>query len=238
MTRREPANGAPAGLGERLAEVGRRIATAGSSPEAVKVVAVTKGFGQAVVCEAVAAGLMDLGENYATELAGKACTADAPDVKAQDTPGVRWHFLGAIQRNKVRSLAPHVHLWQSVARPEEGTAIARWAPGAAVLVQIDPEGSSAGRNGCSEQAAPGLVGHLRQLGLEVRGLMIVGRRGEPEGARPGYRAVAGIARRLGLPELSMGMTDDLEVAVQEGATMVRVGRALFGDRPPRLTLGQ
>ncbi len=237
MTVRQPATGEATDLGERLGEVTRRITNAGSSPEAVKVVAVTKGFGQAVVDGAVAAGLTDLGENYAAELTVKAGEV-ARKSSTQGMPGVRWHFLGAIQRNKVRALAPHVHLWQSVARPEEGTAIARWAPGAAVLVQVDPDGTSAGRNGCSAQATPGLVGHLRQLGLEVRGLMIVGRPGEAEGSRPGFRAVAGIAQRLGLPELSMGMTDDLEVAVQEGATMVRVGRALFGDRPPCLALGQ
>lgn len=204
------------------------------------MVGVTKGFPPAAVHEALAAGLVDLGENYAGELVSKAqaVSSGAPEGEPAQGPAVRWHFLGAIQRNKVRALAPHVHLWQSVARAEEGTAIARWAPGAAVLVQVNPDGSAPGRNGCAPDAAAGLVANLRQLGLEVRGLMVVGRQGGPEGARPGFRTVAGIARRLGLSELSMGMTDDLEVAVQEGATMVRVGRALFGCRPPRLALGQ
>ncbi len=230
-----------ADVGERLAEVRRRIGAAGAAPETVAVVGMTKGFPTTAVGQAVAAGLVDLGENYAAELVSKAqAVGDPPLDGAQDSgaPAVRWHFVGAIQRNKVRRLAPHVHLWQSVARYEEGTAIARWAPGAAVLVQVDPYRSAARRNGCSPEATPGLVASLGQLGLDVRGLMVLGGQGPPEEARLGFRTVASLGRRLGAPELSMGMTDDLEVAVQEGATMVRVGRALFGGRPHRPTLGQ
>jgi uncharacterized pyridoxal phosphate-containing UPF0001 family protein len=99
-------------------------------------------------------------------------------------------------------------------------------------VEIDTT-ADPGRNGCAPAEAPGLVASLREQGLDVRGLMTVGPRGGPEESRPAFRLTANLARDLGLPEVSMGMTDDLEVALSEGATMVRVGRALFGERPLR-----
>lgn len=188
------------------------------------MVAVTKGFGPDAVTAAVAAGLADVGENYAQELVAKA--AALPDLPRS----VRWHFLGAVQRNKVPALAPVVACWDSVARLAEGEAIARRRPGAEVLVELDLSGA-AGRNGCPPADAPALVAALSDLGLDVRGLMAVAPLGQP--ARPAFRAVRELADRLGLPERSMGMTGDLEDAVAEGSTMVRVGRALFGDRPPR-----
>jgi uncharacterized pyridoxal phosphate-containing UPF0001 family protein len=97
-------------------------------------------------------------------------------------------------------------------------------------VQINVSDEEA-KNGCTFEEAPALVDVLAARGLDVRGLMAVGPTGDPELARPGFRRLADLADRLGLPERSMGMTDDLEVAVQEGTTMVRVGRALFGPRP-------
>ncbi len=90
------------------------------------------------------AGLTDLGENYAAELVAKAAADDGDD-------GVVWHFLGAVQRNKVAQLAPIVGVWQSVAREAEGARIARFAPGARVLVQVDTTGLP-GRNGCAPSA--------------------------------------------------------------------------------------
>jgi PLP dependent protein len=87
------------------------------------------------------------------------------------------------------------------------------------------------RNGCDPDDVADLVERLDGLGLEVRGLMAVGPQGPPELARPGFRKVTALADRLGLVERSMGMTDDLGVAVEEGSTMVRVGRGLFGARP-------
>jgi uncharacterized pyridoxal phosphate-containing UPF0001 family protein len=139
-------------------------------------------------------------------------------------------MIGRLQTNKVRALAGVVALWQSVDRVELGREIARRSPGAAVLVQVDVTGA-AGRGGCPEDEVAPLVEALDALGLEVRGLMAVGPGGPPEEARPGFRRVARLADRLGLPERSIGMSGDLEVAVEEGATMVRVGTALFGGRP-------
>ena len=210
----------------RLEAVRARIADAGGDPAQVRVVAVTKGFGPDAVRAARGAGLRDLGENYAAELLAK---AEAVAREAVGAGRLVWHFLGAVQRNKVAHLAPVVGLWQSVAREPEGARIARFAPGAAVLAQVDTTGQP-GRNGCPPGEAAALVARLRDLGLDVRGLMTVAPSGR-EAAREAFRAVGALADDLGLEERSMGMTDDLEEAVAAGSTMVRIGRALFGPRP-------
>jgi hypothetical protein len=189
----------------------------------VQVLAVTKGFGPDAVAAAGASGLHDVGENYAAELRDK---APGPD-------GTRWHFLGAVQRNKIPSLAPLVDVWQSVSRPEEGERIAAHRPGAAVMVQVDTTGFER-RNGCAPSDVPGLVAALSSVGLHVTGLMTVAPQGE--GAAGAFELVARLADSLALPERSMGMSDDLEAAVAAGSTMVRIGRGLFGDRPARVHL--
>jgi uncharacterized pyridoxal phosphate-containing UPF0001 family protein len=229
-------------VAERLAQVRDRIAKAGASPSSVRVVAVTKGFGSEAVEAAVGAGLLDLGENYAQELLSKASTAPS---------GVRWHFLGGLQRNKLGRLAPHVHLWHGLDSVEGAIALARRRPAAAVLVQVRAQGAGesdrpgegnlagdggpvrAPRHGASVSEVPALVESARAAGLDVRGLMAVGRaHAAREEARRTFRDVAGLASTLGLSEVSMGMSADFELAVAEGATIIRLGRALFGDRPP------
>ncbi|MDE0604705.1 MAG: YggS family pyridoxal phosphate-dependent enzyme [bacterium] len=210
---------------DRMGALRERLSRAGGDD--VKVVAVTKGFGPEVVTAALEAGLADFGENYAQDLLAKAVELPAqPGVSHQP----RWHFIGRLQRNKIRKIADLVHLWQSVDRPELAVEIARRAPGAKVLVQVDIAGIG-GRGGCAPDDTTGLVGRCREAGLEVAGLMAVGAPGSPDQARPGFRLLASQARDLGLVELSMGMTADMEMAVEEGATMVRVGTALFGPRP-------
>jgi hypothetical protein len=211
-------------VADRVAELRRRIASAAPDPARVAIVAVTKGFGPEAVRAALATGISDIGENYASELIDKA-RALSPDEQPV------WHVLGAVQRNKVARLAPVVSCWQSVSRREEGMAIARRRPGAAVLVQVDIAGQP-GRLGQPPERVPELVAALRGNGLAVRGLMAVGLPGPPEGSRAGFRRVVELAEELDLPVRSLGMSDDLEVALAEGSTMVRVGRALFGDRPP------
>jgi PLP dependent protein len=203
-----------------LATVRQRIERAGGDPAAVTVIAVTKRMGADAVAAAVAAGIRDVGENYAQELAAKAATAPAD---------VRWHMIGPVQRNKVKLLAPHVQLWQTVDRSALADEIAVRAPGAAVLVQVHTTAEPT-KHGCPIDAVPALVAHARDRGLDVRGLMTIGPLGSPEAARPGFRAVAALRAGLGLGELSMGMSGDVEIAVQEGATMVRIGTALFGPR--------
>lgn len=242
---------------DRVVALRARIERAGGDPDAVRLVAVTKGFGVDVVRAALAAGLEDLGESYVQELVVKAAALEAgtgerggaqsrggPASVGQGGvvaaagghelagPRPRWHFIGRLQRNKVRKAAPHVVLWHSVDRMSLGTEIARWAREAAVLVQVNTSAEPT-KGGCPPTMLPGLVDGLVDLGLDVRGLMTLGPAGPPEAARPAFRALRELAGRLGLPELSMGMSGDLEVAVEEGATIVRVGSDLFGPRPDR-----
>jgi PLP dependent protein len=220
--------GTPEVVAERLTRVSERITAAGGDLASVRLVAVTKGFAADAVREALRAGLSDVGENYADELLAKARDVGEHGSEGESAPV--WHFLGAVQRNKVARLAPIVGCWQSVSRPEEGRAIARRRPGATVLVQIDIAGLP-GRGGCEPGRAPELVAALRDEELDVAGLMAVGVPGPPEASRAGFRSVSSLADRLSLPVRSIGMSDDLEVAIAEGSTMVRLGRALFGDRP-------
>lgn len=212
----------------RVEVVRNRIADASGDPDTTTVVAVTKGFGAEVASLARSAGVVDLGENYAQELLAKA------KVLATDAtvPAPRWQAIGRLQRNKVRSLAGVVALWQSVDRAELGAEIARRAPGAEVLVQVNVTGE-AQKGGCSPDDAADLVAELLGSGLVVRGLMTVGRTGSPAEGGEGFVALARLADRLDLPVRSMGMSDDLEAAVAAGSTMVRVGSAIFGPRPPR-----
>lgn len=216
---------ATSSIAANVAAVRRRIAAAGGDPHGVTLIAVTKGFGLGLAREAVAAGILDLGDNYAQDLLGKVGSFGDE---------VRWHFLGPVQRNKVAALASRVDWWHSVERLSVGEAIARRQPGAHVLVQVNATGEST-KHGCRPDEAPGLVAQLQRLDLDVAGLMTIGPAGPAEGARAGFRLVADLGRRLGLSELSMGMTGDLEVAIQEGATMVRIGRGVFGPRDRRVS---
>jgi uncharacterized pyridoxal phosphate-containing UPF0001 family protein len=235
-------------LGDRLAVIRERIAAAAAEPDEVRLVAVTKGFGVDVVTAALAAGLVDLGESYVQELVAKATAVEREDDLFHDPdqapgrgdggdptegaalPAPRWHAIGRLQRNKVRKAAPFVTLWHSVDRLSLGVEIARWAPGAAVLVQVNTSGEDA-KGGCPPAMAAGVVEGLVDLGLDVQGLMTIAPAGPPEVARPAFHAARELRDRLGLSELSMGMTGDLEVALSEGATLVRVGSGLFGPRP-------
>ena len=203
-----------------LAEVRSRIAATGRDPAEVRVIAVTKGFTVDAVHRATRAGLVDVGENQAQELLAKVEDGAPPDV--------RWHFLGPVQRNKVKKLAPHVALWHGIDRAAAAGEVARHRPGAAVLVQVNLSGADH-RPGCGWDDAGILVERARDEGLDVQGLMGVASPGD--GARAQFRRLAVLREELGLAELSMGMSSDYEVAVEEGATIVRVGSALFGPRP-------
>ena len=215
-------------VSERLDGIRTRIQGAGRDPESVRVVAVTKGFDRSAPDAAYAAGLLDIGENYPDELVAKAAAPRPADAV--------WHMLGAIQRRRVKTLAAVVGCWQTVSRDVEVLSIAEHAPGAAVFIQVDTTGM-ANRNGCAPEEVPRLAGTARECGLRLRGLMTIGPPGPPGQARQGFELVASLAADLGVAEISMGMSDDLEVAVMAGSTMVRVGRALFGPRGPRAAIG-
>tara|TARA_Y100000310_G_C20589994_1_gene767483 strand:+ start:539 stop:1204 length:666 start_codon:yes stop_codon:yes gene_type:complete len=190
-----------------------------------RLLPVTKAF-PIVAVEAVRrAGLREVGENYAQELLAK-----HGDPVGGGPGDMAWHLVGRLQRNKVRRLAGIVALWQTIDRVELLDEVARRDPTAKVLVQVDAVGRP-GRGGCSPGEVEGLVAHGTDLGLEVRGLMTVGAPGEVDATRDVFTTVADLAESLGLPEVSMGMTDDFEIAIDCGSTLVRVGRALFGDRP-------
>lgn len=208
---------------DRVQALRRRLAGAGASAD-LRIVAVTKGFGPDAVAAALGAGLLDVGENYPAELIDKAaCQYDAAP---------QWHFLGAVQRRHVRRIAPVVALWHSVCRVEEGEAIAACVARARVLVQVELAGRP-GRRGVAASAAGALLEDLRRCGVVPVGLMTLGVAGDLEATEQVFRSTADLARQLGLAQVSMGMSDDVELAVAAGATIVRVGRALFGERPPK-----
>ncbi len=228
-------------LAERHAAVMDRIAAAAvrarRSPSEVRLIAVGKGQPLSAISAAAALGVTDFGENYAREL----------KLKAPGLPGVRWHFIGHLQSNKVAEVVGAAAVVQSVDRPSLGVALDRRVAtlGAGhrldVLVQVNVAGEQQ-KSGCHPHDAPGLCCQLDQLaGLRVCGLMSIPPHfDDPGQTRPLHASLRALHARCreALPvaahdaftELSMGMSDDLEVAVEEGATMVRVGTALFGPR--------
>jgi pyridoxal phosphate enzyme (YggS family) len=214
----------PEEIRAHLAVVHERLAAIGRDPASVRIIAVTKGHPVEVVEAARAAGFVDIGENYAQELVDKV-------EHLRPGPMVRWHAIGRMQTNKVRAIAPLVHLWQTVDREHLATEIARRAPGARVLVQVNVSDEPQ-KGGCPPAEAAGLVARCRELGLDVQGLMTVGRTGPPAEARSGFALLRRLGDELGLAELSMGMSGDYAEAAAEGATMLRLGTILFGARPP------
>lgn len=191
----------------------------------VTIVAVTKGFGPEAVRAALECGFTEIGENYAQELVAKSEQLHA-------SPGPHWHFLGRLQRNKIRSLAPVVAVWQSVDRVELIDAISGRVPGARIHIQANLSGEPH-KGGAPLSEVPALVDRARSMGLRVEGLMGVGPEGPAEWARAGFRSLVALADSLDIAVRSIGMSGDLEVALQEGSTMIRVGGGLFGPRPPR-----
>jgi len=236
-----PPDDVPAGFGSDswdravaggLERIRGRIAGAGGDPAQVTIVAVTKGFGPDAPRAALRGGLSQIGENYAVELLDKAA-----EIAGDGGAVPCWHFLGRVQRNKIPRLAPVVGCWQSVSRAEEAVAIARRSPRPEIFVEVDVS-AIPGRPGCEPAEAPAVVEAAVAAGCLVRGLMSVAplaqqgdAAGQARAARAAFTTVARLAADLGLKELSMGMSADLEVAVEAGSTMVRVGTALFGERP-------
>lgn len=208
-------------LAERLSRVRAGI------PPGVTLVAVSKAHPAAAVREAYAAGQRHFGENYVQEWRAKMeALADLPEIV--------WHFVGGLQTNKVKYLVGKVALVHAVDREELAREIARRSAqrGVAtrVLVEVNVAGE-ASKSGCAPAEVPRLVEAVRALpGLELRGLMCIPpAEGDP---RPHFAAVRRMRDALGLSELSMGMSGDYPVAIEEGATIVRVGTAIFGERRP------
>ncbi len=221
-----------AAVATRVGAVRRRITAAaeraGRDPAEVTLVAVAKLHPVEAIRSAILAGVTDVGENYAQELQAKAA--------ALEGTGVRWHFVGRLQRNKAGVVVAVRALVHSLASLPLAQALGRRAHAAGTvaraLVQVELDQRPAA-HGVRPADLDGFVRAARAVeGLEVAGLMVMpAQTPDPAAARPLFRRAATLARDLGLGQLSMGMTDDLEVAVEEGATMVRIGTAVFGPRP-------
>ncbi|MDI6870071.1 MAG: YggS family pyridoxal phosphate-dependent enzyme [Bacillota bacterium] len=229
-----------AALLHNLAAVRRGIAEAaeraGRDPDGVRLVAVTKGQELDDLRAVLAGGVTDLGENRVQELVAKAAAL------VGEKPAPRWHMIGYLQRNKVKALLPWCRIIHSVDRLSLGEEIARRAEGGPpveVLVEVNVTGEAT-KAGVRPAEAEGLLRALAALpGIRVRGLMTVAPVSpEAERNRPVFRELRRLSERLnglGIPgvelvELSMGMSQDYAVAVEEGATLVRVGTAIFGPR--------
>ena len=211
-------------VASRLAEVRERIAIAakqsGRDPHDVELVAVSKNVTPERIAEAFDAGQRALGENRAQELLAHAA--------ALEGRAVEWHFVGRLQRNKVRTLGDVVTLWQSIDDAALVTELGKRVPAARVLIQVNV-GEEPQKGGCAPDAVAPLVDAARNAGLRVEGLMAV----PPVGTdpRPWFATVRALGAKLGLAQLSMGMSGDYEAAIAEGATIVRVGTSIFGPRP-------
>jgi PLP dependent protein len=219
-----PASSASDALLERVSanldEIRRRIASTGTDPASVRLVAVTKTFGADEVRAAYALGLRHFGENYVEELCEKHSAFEGDDAS--------WHFLGALQTNKIARALRCADVLSGVSRTRELDKIASLEPGATIDVQVDFTGE-AQRNGATPEDVEGLVTRARELNLKVRGLMVVAPPGE-ERTRAAFASTVALADRLGVAERSMGMSEDLEIALEQGTTELRLGRALFGPR--------
>jgi pyridoxal phosphate enzyme (YggS family) len=227
-----------AALAERVAAVREAIAAAarraGRDPSTVRVVAVTKTFPPAVVTAALAAGLEDVGENYVQEARAK---------RRAVGPRGTWHLIGGLQRNKVRAAVATFDWVHTVDSPALARALAAEAARAGrrlpVLFQVNVTGEPS-RRGVQPEALAALAREVLALpALRLEGLMAIPPPGlEAERRRLAFRSLRELRERtqdrLGveLPHLSMGMSDDFAIAIEEGATLVRLGRALFGPRGP------
>jgi pyridoxal phosphate enzyme (YggS family) len=204
----------------------RLAALRGEIPPGVTLVAVSKTQPAAAIREAHAAGHRDFGENYAQEWREKA-------EALADLEGLRWHFIGALQTNKVKYLAGRVHAIHTVDRVDLAREISKrfQQKGAVARVFLEVNtGGEASKAGCAPEEAPALAEAVRALpALDVAGLMTIP---PPDlDPRPHFRVLRGLRDRLGLRELSMGMSADWRIAVEEGATVIRIGTAIFGERP-------
>ena len=218
-------------IAENLARVRERIEAAccraGRSPDGVTLVGISKGFPAEAVAEAYAAGLADVGENRVQEAEAK--------IEALAAQGVRprWHLVGHLQTNKAKTATELFAIIHSVDSLRLAQALSRRArEQVPILLEVNVA-QEASKFGFAPQEVASALSAITPLpNLDVCGLMTVAPlAGDAEAVRPVFRQLRELRDALGLRELSMGMTDDFEVAIEEGATMVRIGRAIFGPRP-------
>lgn len=211
--------------------IARAAARVGRDPAEVRLLAVSKGFPAADAALALVCGAGALGENRVQEALPKLAAL----------PGAEWHLIGQLQRNKCRQVVGRFRLLHAVDRPELAEALQRAAERAEVRQEILVQVSLAdrpGQGGVPPAEAAALLRRIAAMShLRARGLMAIAPQVEdPEQARPAFSTLRALRDRLqaatglSLPDLSMGMSEDYAVAVEEGATIVRVGRAIFGAR--------
>lgn len=217
-------------IAERLQTIRSRIDAAaleaGRQPSDVRLVAVSKTKPIEDIRVAYAAGQRDFGENYAQELRDKAAAL-------ADLPGIRWHFIGHLQRNKVKYVVKAFATIHAVDSVKLAREIAKRGPGCGVLVEVNV-GDEGSKSGVPVRDALELARELHALEhVELGGLMCI----PPPGDTRAFSTMAELAREgraegLPLSELSMGMSEDFEAAIAHGATLIRVGTAIFGSRSP------
>jgi pyridoxal phosphate enzyme (YggS family) len=226
-------------IAENICHIRERIAAAsaraGRRPEDVTLIAVSKTFPAERIGEAVRHGVLDIGENYVQELVAKR-------EALQEYP-IRWHFVGHLQSNKVKYIAGWIHMVHSVDNArvvqELNARAARAGRSIDVLVEVNTTAEES-KFGLSPEQTRGFVKSLMPYeSINIAGLMTIGPfLPDPEGSRPMFRRLrmvkeelAGMGQsNMNMRHLSMGMTGDFEVAIEEGATMIRIGTAIFGSR--------
>jgi len=208
-------------LKTRLDNIWDQIIDAGGSKSKIKIIAVTKTVDTNQIDAARQCGLKDFGENYAQEIIKK-------DEILENSTSFNWHFIGGIQRNKVKQVANLVSVWHSVDRESIITEISKRAPGSKIFIQVNTTGEPQ-KSGCDPSDVSLLLSRARQNGLIVEGLMTVGSTTQKD-QRPYFEKLATLGSKTGLSNLSMGMSNDFVEAVQLGGNHLRIGTAIFGQR--------
>lgn len=209
-----------------LARIQEAAVTSGRDPQSIRLIAVTKTVPPSKIREAVESGVSHIGENRLQEALPKR-------EALRDLPAA-WHFIGHLQTNKAKKVVENFDCVQSVDRFELAEKLNQYAPAdrpLPVLIEVKLH-EEPNKSGIAADELAGFVDRFRELErLELRGLMAIPPFFEnPEDCRPYFRRLRELGEKFGLPELSMGMSNDFKVAIEEGATMVRVGSALFGAR--------
>ena len=205
---------------EKLEEINEIIDAKAQNP--VTLIGVTKGFTHEEVNIASELGIKNFGENYAQELLTKNPLVD---------PEISWHYIGQLQSNKIRKISHLVDVWHSVTSLKLAREIHKRNDQAQILLQVSLMGPSNSK-GFEVEQLPQLISELRDMNIDISGLMTMGVPGDMVATRVVFKELRKLADTFELPECSMGMSDDFEIALESGASMIRVGSAIFGNRRP------
>ena len=205
---------------ERLEEINKIIDAKAQNP--VTLIGVTKGFTHEEVNIASKLGIKNFGENYAQELLAKNPLVDAE---------INWHFIGQLQSNKIKKVSHLVDVWHSVTSLKLAREIHNRNDQAKILLQVSVLGPSNSK-GFEAEELPDLIFQLRDENIDVSGLMTMGVPGDMVATRFVFERLRKLADTFELSECSMGMSDDFEIALESGSSMIRIGSAIFGNRRP------